>query len=390
MENNRAALNAKPKNPYIMERQVARWMSNSEKAKLFNFQSTILATNSSVVDLHANKLNAIKKRARAISGSTGSTSTKPDLNVSSVLGAAAEVHGLAAKDALRSLQGLSKKRPEDVGLTLTIVQLLLEQERLGAALHVLEQFMSKLDASHNEKAQSVRFCPGLVALAVALKKLQKRETSAKTELTKAAEYWRDRPANPAASLLREAGLELAKSSNVADLELAGVTVQKLHDENVASEATSAALVASLATTDLSKVEHNIGKLPSCSDLVGNIDIEHLVKAGVATLEGTDQPSKKRRIVGDQSGDHAAKKRRRTRLPKNMVEGQKVDPERWLPLRDRSSYKPKGKKGKKKAAEVTQGGMVKDEETIGLVGGGGVKVEKAASSNPNKKKKKSKK
>ena len=78
------------------------------------------------------------------------------------------------------------------------------------------------------------------------------------------------------------------------------------------------------------------------------------------------------------------------MPKNFVDGQTPDPERWLPLRDRSSYKPKNKKGKKKVADSTQGGVTKDEETLGLVGGGGVKVEKAAAGGASKKKKKGKK
>ena len=71
----------------------------------------------------------------------------------------------------------------------------------------------------------------------------------------------------------------------------------------------------------------------------------------------------------------------------------MDPERWLPLRDRSSYRPKGKKGKKKATDNTQGGFVREEETLELAGGAGsVKVEKAPaqSSSNNKKKKKGKK
>ena len=39
----------------------------------------------------------------------------------------------------------------------------------------------------------------------------------------------------------------------------------------------------------------------------------------------------------------AKHKRKVRLPKNYVPGAPVDPERWLPLRDRASYR-KSKKG----------------------------------------------
>jgi signal recognition particle subunit SRP72 len=68
----------------------------------------------------------------------------------------------------------------------------------------------------------------------------------------------------------------------------------------------------------------------------------------------------------------------------------MDPERWLPIKDRSSYRPKNKKGKKKAMEATQGGVVKDEE-LELAGGAGtVKVEKSNVGGGKAKKKKAKK
>jgi len=35
-----------------------------------------------------------------------------------------------------------------------------------------------------------------------------------------------------------------------------------------------------------------------------------------------------------------------------------NPERWLPLRDRSTYRPKGKKRRQKAVVLTQGGISK--------------------------------
>lgn len=81
------------------------------------------------------------------------------------------------------------------------------------------------------------------------------------------------------------------------------------------------------------------------------------------------------------------------MPADFVEGKKMDEERWLPVRDRSSYRPKGKKGKKKVADLTQGGVVREngEESLELTGGAGtVKVEKAGAGGKGKGKKKGKK
>lgn len=58
--------------------------------------------------------------------------------------------------------------------------------------------------------------------------------------------------------------------------------------------------------------------------------------------------------------------RKSRLPKNYEQGKAPDPERWLPLRDRSTYRPKGKKGRAKAA-LTQGGVA---DKAPATGGGG--------------------
>lgn len=389
-QNNCSALEKKPQNPFLVERQVASWMSASSSAKLFEYQSGLLARNASVVDLQAHKVKGVKARAKKAMAEAQLPSSNPALNHMSIIGAAAETKGLPGKDVLRALTSLLKSRPNDTALVLTIAQLHLERKNLGGALHTLLSFFSRLEESGDEQSRRVRFSPGLVALAVSLKKMQKRETSAKAELVKAAEFWCDRPVLPVASLLKEAGIELATSFSANDLELAGSTLAKLHNENLSSPITSAGLVAALAAGDATTVEKQIAQLPSVESLVSGIDVENLVGSGVATASGAAAAGKKRQAPAEPSSDRVNQKRRRRRLPKNLVEGQTPDPERWLPLRDRSSYRPKGKKGRKKAAESTQGGVVKEEETLGLVGGGGVKVEKASATNSSKKKKKGKK
>lgn len=372
-----------------MERQISL-MSSPNDAKLFKFQSNSLDRNSAVVDLHAKKLKGVKDKAERSRNEAKQPSTSPNANVMSVIAAAAETQGLSGPSTLHSLIDLSNKRPKDTGLVLTIVQHHLQRKKLGAALYVLESFFSRLEKANDDEDMAVRYSPGLVALAVSLKRLQKRDSSAKTELVKAAKYWRNRPIGPVSTLLREAGTELAKSSNEEELDLAGATLGKLHDENKESDITSAGLVAALAVSRVSSVEDHIERLPSIPSLIGDIRVETLVDAGVATPSNGSSLSKKRPPPSDAPNDRLSNKRKRRRMPKNVVEGQTPDPERWLPLRDRSSYRPKGKKGKKKAAESTQGGVVKEEETLGLVGGGGVKVEKSSSSNAAKKKKKGKK
>lgn len=44
------------------------------------------------------------------------------------------------------------------------------------------------------------------------------------------------------------------------------------------------------------------------------------------------------------------------MREDLVSGNKLDPERWLPLQDRSYWKPKVRKGKARRAGLTQGGV----------------------------------
>ena len=61
------------------------------------------------------------------------------------------------------------------------------------------------------------------------------------------------------------------------------------------------------------------------------------------------------------------------MPKDFDPDKTPDPERWLPRRDQSTFRAKGRKGKRKGGnDMMQGGVVKEE---GKEGKEGEKVEK---------------
>ncbi|PHH79749.1 hypothetical protein CDD80_3869 [Ophiocordyceps camponoti-rufipedis] len=390
-ESNRTALLSGKTNPYLVQRRATAWMNGAASAKLFRYQSNAILRNSLLVDLEAHKTDGVEHRTRKMLNSARHSSTSPETTAMSVINVAAQTKGLRKNELRRKVADMLKKSPDSVALVILMIQLLVRDDKIESAMSLLETFFARLEASDNDKDKDIRFSPGLVALAVSLMKAKKREASIKTELTKAATYWRERPLALSASLLREAGLELAKSSDPADLSLAAAALGRLHDEDKASPLVAAGLTAALATTDASQIEQLTATLPPVESLITSIDIDALASAGIVT-PASQATTTSKRPAPDAAEGTTKKRRRRTRLPKNMEEGKTPDPERWLPLRDRSSYRPKGKKGKKKAAESTQGGPVKQEETLELVGGGGVKVEKTggAVSSAKKKKKKGKK
>ncbi|KAG9497771.1 hypothetical protein J7337_010642 [Fusarium musae] len=386
--NNLVTLEPKDENPYLLERRFSALTAKARNAKLFQHQSDILRRNRLTVDLQILKGAGVKRRTDALLTEAKHPTTAAETSILSVLNAAASAQGTSGKHLLKNLQGLTQKRPHDVGLVLTIVQIQLHEGKVGSALSILESFLQRLERNETDDSQNARFSPGLIALTVTLLRAQGRESSAKAELVKAATYWQSRPASSAISLLEEAGIELMKSSNAQDLQLAGTSFQKLIDERKGSDIAAAGLVASFAPSSPSRVEKHLQNLPPVDSLIEGIDVTALLSAGVATAASKTGSSTLKRSAPSGPSEKTSKRRRKTRLPKNYVEGTRPDPERWLPLRDRSSYRPKGKKGKKKAVDSTQGGIVKEEETLELVGGGGVKVEKAPP--PSKKKKKGRK
>lgn len=103
-------------------------------------------------------------------------------------------------------------------------------------------------------------------------------------------------------------------------------------------------------------------LDNISDLTQDIDSEELIKAGIAPLLSSGSASKSK----FSSKSKITKKRRVRKNPKHPVKEIKseIDAERWLPLKDRSYYKPK--KGKKNNKD-TQGGTASKatEESLNI-------------------------
>jgi signal recognition particle subunit SRP72 len=147
------------------------------------------------------------------------------------------------------------------------------------------------------------------------------------------------------------------------------------------------LVASKATIEHEEISPELGKMTPISNLIKGVDIAALEKAGIpqssnALAIAQQISSRKRPADGAQS---KPKRLRKSRLPKDYEPGKTPDPERWLPLRDRSNYRPKGKKkGRKDASDRTQGGVVADDIGVKdtttknpgtVIGGGGANKKK---------------
>ncbi|KAK6064379.1 signal recognition particle subunit SRP72 [Seiridium cupressi] len=387
-QNNQAAVAFETQNPYLTQRlfESASASKLSGNDKLFEYQLSALRRNNFILSLQMHKFDGVERSTNKKILEASTTAASAEIAGLGVVNAAAHAHLQTGKAAINKILPMLEKRPADVGLLLTVIQLYIQTNNPGPALGLLEAFLKRVEQATTPDHNDARFSPGLVAVTVAVYRLFGRHNSVRAELAKAATHWKSRSKESPTSLLREAGIELLKSSNPDDLSLAGVTFEDLAARSNGDIIAAAGLVASFATTNYAKVEPYLKNLTPAEKVISGIDVQALIDAGVASVATTSSPGTKR--SADTEPQKPNKRFRKKKLPKDYEEGKEPDPERWLPLRDRSTYRPKGKKGKKRAQEATQGGVVKEEETLELVGGAGaVKVEKATGGGKKKNKKK---
>ena len=339
--------------------------------------------NRFAVSLRSLKYHGVARSTADIISESTNPTTSAYINGVSAVNAAAHTKCSTDKSSIKTLLALLEKRDNDVGLVLTIVQLYVAAHNPAAATTTLEALFRHLEASKEPAQLDVRYAPGLVSLIVNLYRLQGRKGPIKTQLGDAAQYWTKR-SSPSEDLLKAAGLSLLESANPEDLHAAAEFFKSLREKDSTDQIAIAGYIAAVASTDISLVENDLAKLPHVEQLISNIDVDALESGGIASLPMSVVEAGKKR---QQTSEEKPKKKRvrKSQLPKDYVEGRVMDPERWLPLKDRSSYRPKGKKGKKKMMDSTQGGVV-NEEVVQLAGGSGVVKVQNAPKQANKKKK----
>ena len=344
--------------------------------------------NSLALDLLASKFDGVVKTTSGLL-SEASPTTSAHINNIAVLNAAAHAQSQLAKAGLKKIIPLIEKRPKDIGLVMTVIQLYVLTNNHGSALTVLESLIKHISESTSLNDQDVLFAPGLVALQVSLYTQQGRKSQVKAVLAKAASYWRHRSKAP--SLLQAAGLSLLDSSNIEDELIARDIFDSLHTQDPTSKFETAGYVAANALTFPERVAAEAETLTPVARLIAGIDVNALENAGVPSLQSATMATSRKRPL-DERPKPAKKRVRKSKLPKDYDPSRKPDPERWLPLRDRSTYRPKGKKGRQKAAEKTQGGASSEKaaEAKGASGDGVIKAPEKAGGQAKGKKKKGKK
>jgi signal recognition particle subunit SRP72 len=370
---NSIAASKEVSNPYLSHRLFHSSPKPPVTDQHFSFQSNILRQDEYVISLLSQKTAGVASSTEKVISATPAPSLAPAVNMAAVLNAAAHARNAETeKAALKEIVPLLEKRPNDVGLILTITHLYVITNNYAAAANLLESFFKRLEQSGSASDLDVRFAPGLIASLVSLYAQQGRPGAAKSELAKAAEYWRkphkSKTEAPSKALMVAAGTALLDTHNPDNVKAAGEIFKSLYDQDNDDRAAVAGLVAAYSIIDPSSIPADLlSYLPEASRLIQDVDAAALEKLGVPTgTTSTIETATRKRSIAPTKPVHARTKRiRKARMPKEYVDGKKMDPERWLPMRDRSYYRPKGRKGKKRMEGLTQGGAVADEKSTPL-------------------------
>ncbi|KAK4561810.1 Signal recognition particle subunit SRP72 [Recurvomyces mirabilis] len=352
-------------NPYLAQRVLGRDddVVRSGKAKQdhpFAFQAKVLRQNQYALELQSSKFDGLVRSTRVVLEKQTSATLDPESNLLSVVNAAAHAKARSGKEALKYILPVLEKRPYDVGLVLTIAQLYVLSGNSSTAINMLEKFVSQLEQAGSVKEMDVRFAPGLVGAMVSLYLSAGRRGHARVELAKAAQHWRRKGKGSSGklpggvvNLLKAAGSSLLESEEKEHQELAAEIFTDLHQRDEKDRYAAAGLLAASPQTATNTQKQS---LQSIDRLIASVDVDELEHAGIAHPPTTSHTSLKRPAPAD-SKPTKAKKPRKSRLPKDYDPNKQPDPERWIPLRDRSTYRPKGKKGKARREALSQGAVM---------------------------------
>lgn len=248
--------------------------------------------------------------------------------------------------AIELLQQFSDQHPESASdIKLTMAQLYLIQGHVTKACDTLRSIE---DFKHK---------PGMVSALVTMYSHEEDIDSAIDVFSQAIQYHQDTQpgSTPHLALVREAAnFKLKhgrKKEAISDLE-------QLWKQNTNDIHTLAQLISAYSLVDTDKAKSLSKHLPSPDTMALNVDVDALENSHGATYVR----KKAAKVTGENlpkepgQGDiKKKKKKKKGKLPKNFDPTSNPDPERWLPMRERSYYRGK-KKGKKnqQVGKGTQG------------------------------------
>ncbi|XP_053321794.1 signal recognition particle subunit SRP72 [Spea bombifrons] len=327
--NNIISIN-KDQNVFDSKKKVKITNSEGVEHKLSKKQLQTIEFNKALLSMYTNQAEQCRKL------STSLQSQNPEHLLPVLIQAAQLCREKQHSRAVELLQEFADQHPNNAAeIKLTMAQLKLAQGNVTKACGILKSI------------KELQHKPGMVSALVTMHSHDEDIDSAIEVFTQAISWYQEnQPSSPThLSLIREvANFKLKhgrKKEAINDLE-------QLWKQNPKDIHTLAQLISAYSLVDAAKAKILSKHLPSSDTMTLKVDVDALENSTGATFIR----KKAGKVPGEQAKEQGQgelkkkKKKKKGKLPKNYDPKVTPDPERWLPMRERSYYRGK-KKGKKK-------------------------------------------
>ncbi|KAM9258861.1 signal recognition particle subunit SRP72 [Cariama cristata] len=330
----------KDQNVFDSKKKVKLTNAEGVEHKLSKKQLQAIEFNKALLAMYTNQADQCRKLSASLQ------SQSPEHLLPVLIQAAQLCREKQHAKAVGLLQDFADQHPANAAeIKLTMAQLKIAQGSVTKACMILRSI------------EELQHKPGMVSALVTMYSHEEDIDSAIEVFTQAIQWYQQfQPKSPVhLSLIREAAnFKLKhgrKKEAISDLE-------ELWKQNPKDVHTLAQLISAYSLVDPEKAKVLSKHLPSSDTLSLKVDVDALENSHGATYVR----KKAGKLTGDSQqkeqgqGDvKKKKKKKKGKLPKNYDPKVTPDPERWLPMRERSYYRGR-KKGKKKdqVGKGTQG------------------------------------
>lgn len=347
--NNVVTLN-KDQNIFDSKKKIKTATAETLDSKLNSKQRQIIAINNCLLLLHTNQLDQCKRSIQILTKRFPLCAAE-----SALLSAALYCKEKKVQKAVNVLKEFGASHPEQSQvLSFTLAQLLLTQGHISQACDTLKSL------------GDVSYTPGVISALVTLyQSLEDKDSALSTLQTAIKWYRKNLPKSSALNIFihESAKMELKNGHSQEAAKL----LEELRKENPGDLKTLAQLISAYSQFNPQKAKDVSKQLPPVSEVTSKIDVDNLestswtmgakyIKKGVKSDTPSTKPDS-----GDGLIQRKKKRHKKGKLPKNYDASVDPDPERWLPRRERSTYKKKKDKRGAAIGKGTQGAVAGSEE-----------------------------
>ncbi|XP_076102018.1 signal recognition particle subunit SRP72-like [Mytilus galloprovincialis] len=358
LSNNIITLN-KDQNVFDSKKRMKTAKADGLKHKLTAAQQRCISLNEGLLHMYTNQSNQCHNLAQKL------MKEYPDIDTPVLIEAAQYVKDKDTTKAIDVLKAYEQShQSRSVSIKMVMAQIYLSQGHVYDACDTLKTM------------GDLQYKPGVVSAMVTLYLGQEDREQASKVLTQAITWYKKNQSSSACmSTLMRANTTL--QIQMGNPQQAAAMLEELRKSNPKDPRILAELISAYSQFDQAKAQKISADLPPVEDIVQGIDVETLEASFSSlgpkyikkALKSDAQPSPG--PAGDMIVQKSkSKKKKKGKLPKNL--DAEIDPERWLPRRERSYYRGKKKDKRRDIGKGTQGasGPAGDIDNSKLTTGGG--------------------